>query len=1040
MVTLVSMSTFSMTVSIIPDPAGASTVFVGGTGPGNFSVIQSAMDNANPGDTVFVYSGIYYEQPIFRKPLNLVGEDRDTTIINGSMMGDVVNITVEYASISGFTVKSGRFSLRSSCIELYFANHTTISNTRIMHCYDGIAGWFSNFTTIENTIIRDTSDGIIFKYSHNSTFTGNDASYNDLGIYIGMFSRDNALIGNNASFNYEGFQISFSDRSEIRDNVAYSNLQNCYYFTGTHDNVITGNVAAGCFKGMYLGFANDNYIANNKVNWNSEGMTILGTNGTHFFQNNVSANYGNNIAITDSFDNKFESNVASHSLMGKGVYMTYSVNNWFLLNDFSHNPYDGISISTSDNNTFTSNIASWNGNSGAHSYYSRNNTFRSNSFSYNKVGIYLDRSPYSKVTQHQMSMNGIYMMGYLVDDWNTHVIDGTNSVNGRPVLYWKNMTGGTVPVGVGEVILANCTNVVVQNHVISNSSVGILMGFSDFNTIRWNDISYESFEGISAVYSINNTISNNALTHNQKGLYTYAARESRFNDNIVRRNVEGIIAYMSMYNTFSKNKVSSNDYGIRIWSSSYNVVRDNNVSWNYNGIYCLGGTYNRIFHNNISYNDVQAYDSWMNQWDDGYPSGGNWWSDYTGIDNRTGPNQDIPGRDGIGDTPYDVGFYSMDRYPLNPIPPPPPPMNLRTRVVNVNDIALTWVAPVSPYVNYYLIYRSTDQREFNFFDPIHNTSDDMDPLATSWIDENAASPSAPREYYYVVRAVYKPGAESVTSNTAGKWTKHFSAGINTFALPFEIFFTRTVSWYVSTIDDATFMRWMDPSGHWVTHINGMGPGINDAVVENGVGYEIYFRAPVTYTFCGQPASQIRFQDWIGDSVDFRKSLTAQQVGNDIRLTWDALPAASEFRILRSEKRDGLHEWNIQPVAAVPSAENTWTDVGVLSTEKEIYYMIMPMDSRGNYGSSTFSVGVITLDFAYPQTTFAVPLETSVTHTVDWYCDQIPSTAGIAFMISGLWKFHATEMPMGVYDPLVVQAEGYQMSFDGSPTDFAFVGY
>jgi hypothetical protein len=85
---------------------------------------------------------------------------------------------------------------------------------------------------------------------------------------------------------------------------------------------------------------------------------------------------------------------------------------------------------------------------------------------------------------------------------------------------------------------------------------------------------------------------------------------------------------------------------------------------------------NYIYHNNLVNNATQAYDSCFNFWDNGYPSGGNYWSDYTGVDKNHGENQNIPGSDGIGDTPYYISSISSgnnatilkDRYPLIPIP------------------------------------------------------------------------------------------------------------------------------------------------------------------------------------------------------------------------------------------------------------------------------------------------------------------------------------------------------------------------------------
>ena len=59
------------------------TLYVGGSGAGNYTTIQSAIDDANSGDTVFVYSGIYFENVIVNKTISLTGEDRNSTIIDG---------------------------------------------------------------------------------------------------------------------------------------------------------------------------------------------------------------------------------------------------------------------------------------------------------------------------------------------------------------------------------------------------------------------------------------------------------------------------------------------------------------------------------------------------------------------------------------------------------------------------------------------------------------------------------------------------------------------------------------------------------------------------------------------------------------------------------------------------------------------------------------------------------------------------------------------------------------------------------------------
>ena len=84
-----------------------NTLYVGGSGPGNYTRIQDAIDNANVGDAVFVYSGLYFENVVVDKSIYLFGEYKNTTIINGNGSGVVINILVDCVKISGFTITNG---------------------------------------------------------------------------------------------------------------------------------------------------------------------------------------------------------------------------------------------------------------------------------------------------------------------------------------------------------------------------------------------------------------------------------------------------------------------------------------------------------------------------------------------------------------------------------------------------------------------------------------------------------------------------------------------------------------------------------------------------------------------------------------------------------------------------------------------------------------------------------------------------------------------------------------------------------------------
>jgi len=121
----------------------------------------------------------------------------------------------------------------------------------------------------------------------------------------------------------------------------------------------------------------------------------------------------------------------------------------------------------------------------------------------------------------------------------------------------------------------------------------------------------------------------------------------------------------SHYNNIVGNNISDNWVGIDLSTSNYNTIRENNVTKHSTGIYLDSSYDNSVYHNNILSNDNQVgiYNS-ANAWDDGYPSGGNLWSDYWGVDFYGGPYQNETGSDGIGDTPRVIDENNVDRYPF----------------------------------------------------------------------------------------------------------------------------------------------------------------------------------------------------------------------------------------------------------------------------------------------------------------------------------------------------------------------------------------
>jgi len=263
---------------------------------------------------------------------------------------------------------------------------------------------------------------------------------------------------------------------------------------------------------------------------------------------------------------------------------------------------------------------------------------------------------------------------------NCYVHDGGSNYVGT---YFYNVTKGVIDNTITEnnevgICLEYSDNNLIKNNTCENNSIlGIFLYISNNNLIDNNICEKNKQIGIHLENSDNNTISNNIAKNTQ--IYDGIDLENS-NNNFVSNNTcknnnrSGIFLYLSWNNTIDNNTCRNNYWdGIHLNSSVNNLVSNNtcsNSSYGY-GIYIVWSSdNNRAYHNNILNNAIQAYDAGSNYWDNSYPSGGNYWGDYTGVDENQGENQDIPGSDGIGDTPYDIsGGSNRDRYPfMSPFP------------------------------------------------------------------------------------------------------------------------------------------------------------------------------------------------------------------------------------------------------------------------------------------------------------------------------------------------------------------------------------
>jgi nitrous oxidase accessory protein NosD len=144
-------------------------LYVGGSGPGNYTRIQDAINDSNDGDTVFVFSGIYHEYIHVNKSIKLLGEEPTNTIIDGTNVHDAYYETIDIVSsnsvLNGFTVINIKNNKVKPWCVLIDANYVEIYGNIITGGSIGIQSGFGKGVHIFRNTITNNSIGCLLFYA-----------------------------------------------------------------------------------------------------------------------------------------------------------------------------------------------------------------------------------------------------------------------------------------------------------------------------------------------------------------------------------------------------------------------------------------------------------------------------------------------------------------------------------------------------------------------------------------------------------------------------------------------------------------------------------------------------------------------------------------------------------------------------------------------------------------------------------------------------------------------------------------------------------
>jgi len=305
-------------------------LYVGGNGPGNFTKIQDAIDNASSGDIIFVYNGTYYENVMLYKSINLIGEKKENTIIDGGEMGIPIKVMKSYIYISSFTIKN--CISRGEGIQVLTENNIDISDCDILNCYgNGSSG--IEFSNVFDSSIKDCN------------------FYNNTGKGIKINNCENIEIESCFIENsYNGIIVWFSSYLKINNTFTINNEDGINVWSSTNVDIFNNVVSDNNRKGITISYCEKDSnidICNNSILNNGHGIFYF--NAGIFIQyckdditieyNNIKNNdpYGIYI-ICSSFHKIMKNNFIENNI---SAYILYSINpKIFYPNSWEYNYWD----------------------------------------------------------------------------------------------------------------------------------------------------------------------------------------------------------------------------------------------------------------------------------------------------------------------------------------------------------------------------------------------------------------------------------------------------------------------------------------------------------------------------------------------------------------------------------------------------------------------------------------------------------------------------------------------------------------------------